>query len=222
LNQQYWNGRRPRYCPSCLAATPYWRALWDITLVTACPIHCVELCDSCSRCNHPLSWKRARLTEIALRALQATLKAINADARAGIVMQTVGSGLSLSLMAYLALCKKHPALGALRLVVITETHAMMDQFLYAYHDLLDSEERRPLIKVQSGEEFSDVIVANPGALIATTGQRLLKMPSVFQDQCVVVGYNLRSTLTKPASVFPKGIFILFTSTYPSEQLRDLA
>ncbi|WP_354459310.1 TniQ family protein [Paraburkholderia caledonica] len=108
LNQQYWNGRRPRYCPSCLAATPYWRALWDITLVTACPIHCVELCDSCSRCNHPLSWKRARLTEIALRALQATLKAINAGGRAGIVMQTVGSGLSLSLMAYLALCKSTP------------------------------------------------------------------------------------------------------------------
>ncbi|MFM0428437.1 TniQ family protein [Paraburkholderia aspalathi] len=61
LDQQYWNGRRPRYCPACLAANSYWRALWDITLVTACPIHCVELCDSCSKCDHPLSWKRARL-----------------------------------------------------------------------------------------------------------------------------------------------------------------
>ncbi|NIF81037.1 helix-turn-helix domain-containing protein [Paraburkholderia sp. Cy-641] len=61
LDQHYWNGRRPRYCPACLAANSYWRAQWDITLVTACPIHCVELCDSCSKCNHPLSWKRASL-----------------------------------------------------------------------------------------------------------------------------------------------------------------
>ncbi|MGN8134614.1 TniQ family protein [Paraburkholderia sp. 22099] len=61
LGQQYWNGRRPRYCPVCLADNSYWRALWDITLVTACPFHAVELCDSCSSCNRPLSWKRARL-----------------------------------------------------------------------------------------------------------------------------------------------------------------
>ena len=24
LNMKYWNGRRPRYCPECLAEKPYW------------------------------------------------------------------------------------------------------------------------------------------------------------------------------------------------------
>lgn len=59
--RQFWNGRRPRCCAACLASDPYWRASWDITLVTACPIHRAELLDSCSTCHQPLSWKRSRI-----------------------------------------------------------------------------------------------------------------------------------------------------------------
>lgn len=62
LNVKYWNGRRPRYCPECLAVKPYWRAAWDLTLMVACPIHRVRLRDSCPGCDQPLSWKRGRIS----------------------------------------------------------------------------------------------------------------------------------------------------------------
>lgn len=60
--QQFWNGRRPRYCAACLGSNPHWRASWDIALVTACPIHRAELLDSCSNCHQPLSWKRSHIS----------------------------------------------------------------------------------------------------------------------------------------------------------------
>jgi hypothetical protein len=61
LEHQFWNGRRPRCCGACLANKPYWRAAWDVTLVTACPIHRVGLLDSCCNCHRPLSWKRSHI-----------------------------------------------------------------------------------------------------------------------------------------------------------------
>ncbi|MFM0258054.1 TniQ family protein [Paraburkholderia sediminicola] len=61
LERQFWNGRRPRYCGACLANKPYWRAAWDVTLVTACPIHRAALLDSCCNCHKPLSWKRSHV-----------------------------------------------------------------------------------------------------------------------------------------------------------------
>lgn len=61
LESHYWNGRRPRYCPACLAANPHWHAVWDISLFTACPVHCCQLLDSCPGCHRPLSWKRRHI-----------------------------------------------------------------------------------------------------------------------------------------------------------------
>ncbi|MGC7405386.1 TniQ family protein [Pandoraea pneumonica] len=63
VDAQYWNGRRPRYCPVCLAQVPYWRAQWDLTLMVACPTHRVLLCDACPGCHRALSWKRRRVLE---------------------------------------------------------------------------------------------------------------------------------------------------------------
>lgn len=63
VDAKYWNGRRPRYCPVCLAQMPYWRAEWDLTLMVACPTHRVLLCDACPGCHRVLSWKRRRMVE---------------------------------------------------------------------------------------------------------------------------------------------------------------
>jgi hypothetical protein len=63
VDVKYWNGRTPRFCPTCLLEEPYWRAAWDLTLMVACPIHSVRLRDSCSVCHRPLSWKRGRISE---------------------------------------------------------------------------------------------------------------------------------------------------------------
>jgi TniQ len=48
----------PRLCPACLRERPIWWAVWDLGLVTACPIHQCLLFDRCPACGRKLAWQR--------------------------------------------------------------------------------------------------------------------------------------------------------------------
>lgn len=54
--------RRRRFCPLCLNAAVYHRALWDLKPVTACPSHGLKLQASCP-CGHTTSWTAPNLTK---------------------------------------------------------------------------------------------------------------------------------------------------------------
>lgn len=51
-----WNLRRRRFCGKCLAEKGYWRAAWDLSLVTCCTKHKIPLTDTCWHCGHSLDW----------------------------------------------------------------------------------------------------------------------------------------------------------------------
>jgi len=51
-----WNLRRRRFCGKCLAEKAYRRASWDLSLVTVCSRHRVQLHDACPHCRKPLDW----------------------------------------------------------------------------------------------------------------------------------------------------------------------
>lgn len=48
----------PRLCPACLRERPIWWAVWDLGLVTACPIHGCLLLSQCPACKRHLAWQR--------------------------------------------------------------------------------------------------------------------------------------------------------------------
>jgi len=50
-----------RVCPECLADAAYYRAIWDLTFVAACPIHRRLLVDDCTNCGRPLRWNGGEL-----------------------------------------------------------------------------------------------------------------------------------------------------------------
>ena len=52
------NYKRPRVCPACLNERPIWWAVWDLGLVTACPIHGCLLFNRCPACRRKLAWQR--------------------------------------------------------------------------------------------------------------------------------------------------------------------
>jgi hypothetical protein len=52
------NYRCPRLCSACLRVRPIWWAVWDLGLVTACPIHRCLLFSRCPACNRKLAWQR--------------------------------------------------------------------------------------------------------------------------------------------------------------------
>jgi hypothetical protein len=51
--------RRRRWCPLCLEEAPFWRGVWDLSLMTACPKHGILLVDRCPSCGRGLHWKMA-------------------------------------------------------------------------------------------------------------------------------------------------------------------
>jgi TniQ protein len=52
------NYRRPRICPLCLRECPVWWAVWDLGLITACPLHRCHLLNQCPACKRSLAWQR--------------------------------------------------------------------------------------------------------------------------------------------------------------------
>ena len=53
----------PRFCPKCLCTQPVWWAVWDLSAVSACPIHQCQLIDTCPHCKRRLRWFRPKLSE---------------------------------------------------------------------------------------------------------------------------------------------------------------
>jgi TniQ len=57
------NYRRPRLCPRCLGERAVWWAVWDLGLVTTCPIHHCHLLNQCPACKRMLAWQRPAVHE---------------------------------------------------------------------------------------------------------------------------------------------------------------
>lgn len=49
---------RPKVCPMCLQESNYYRKIWDIVLVTVCPVHKNLLLDKCLKCGERIEWRR--------------------------------------------------------------------------------------------------------------------------------------------------------------------
>lgn len=74
-----WSTRNRRYCPACLASDleearrirlePEWyvshRAMWDVRLITACPVHGVQLLGDCYKCGEELGWNTTNILRCA-------------------------------------------------------------------------------------------------------------------------------------------------------------
>lgn len=53
---------RPKVCPNCLIDSAYVRKVWDLAVVTACPIHKCLLLDECPRCKNFIPWVRGQVS----------------------------------------------------------------------------------------------------------------------------------------------------------------
>ncbi len=53
--------RTARICPACLREHGYVRRIWELTLITTCPIHKCLLVDECPKCHRSVPFLRPRL-----------------------------------------------------------------------------------------------------------------------------------------------------------------
>lgn len=53
----------PKVCPDCLRENNYCRKLWDLLVITVCPLHQTVMMDKCPCCNRKISWNRKGTSE---------------------------------------------------------------------------------------------------------------------------------------------------------------
>jgi predicted site-specific integrase-resolvase len=53
---------RPKICPACLRESNYYRKIWDLAPITACPIHKCLLIGVCPKCSKHISWNRNKVS----------------------------------------------------------------------------------------------------------------------------------------------------------------
>lgn len=63
IDREFVTLQHRRYCAHCLNDTPYHRAAWDLSVVTLCPEHGVELLSHCPQCKGKVGWTTSRLTQ---------------------------------------------------------------------------------------------------------------------------------------------------------------
>lgn len=52
------NYNRVQLCPICLQESPYYRSIWDLSVVSACPFHDCLLINRCPSCHQEIKWSR--------------------------------------------------------------------------------------------------------------------------------------------------------------------
>ena len=55
-----WRSLTPRLCPVCVASSGYHCLLWDLPLMSACPLHACLLVENCHACGLTYTWRTLR------------------------------------------------------------------------------------------------------------------------------------------------------------------
>lgn len=62
LDRDLLTANHRRMCPLCMKEAAFHRAIWDLSIVTVCPVHGIRLIDRCPTCGRMLSWTSAPLS----------------------------------------------------------------------------------------------------------------------------------------------------------------
>jgi hypothetical protein len=149
-------------------------------------------------------------------AISSTLASVRGDGRAGIVSQVAGSGITMTLMAYLIRCRDTPELASLPYIILVDRVDAANSLIERLSDLPGSSEPIKAVIPTSALELGQTLEAPGSRLVVTTWQmvRRLRREKKFSFSCLLVCFNAVQTGTSDydlTSLFPRGNFILFTS-----------
>jgi hypothetical protein len=160
---------------------------------------------------------RSYQLEIVDAAISSTLASVKSDGRAGIVSQVSGSGLSMTLLAYLARCRETTELANLPCIILVDRVDVGRALAERACDLPNASELMKMVMPSSALELKRTLEAPNSRPVVTTWQmlRMLDREQKFTFSCLVICFDLVRTGTPDfdiKSLFPRGNFILFAST----------
>lgn len=160
LPRELVNQSTRRACPLCLRENAYHRAIWDLSILTVCPAHAVQLLNKCHVCRKPLTWRVGPITHCSSPKCAADLRMAQCE------VITTGYTLGVKAADDL-LCRGsssgfHPAIRQL---------PVRDQLMLMLH---------------LGNQYAGGrSVPRPTQLLKTAGQQLHKILDFGHTQCVL-------------------------------------
>lgn len=170
---------------------------------------------------------RSYQLEIVDAAVSSTLASAQSDGRAGIVSQVTGSGLSMTLLAYLARCRETRELAGLPCIILVDRVDLGRSLVERMRnfDFPGASELMTAVMPNSALDLERALEAPNTRTIVTTWQMLRKLGrnQEYAFSCIVICFNLVQQGIPNfdlKSLFPRGNFILFASTpIPQDERR---
>jgi hypothetical protein len=167
---------------------------------------------------------------IARKAIEATSRAAAKKSyrRAGIIWQSLGTGMTLSILSYVEQALSLDVLNRPLIIVATELNLIVDQTYHLLTTMAGS--FTPVFdRGVRSESLIDALNSQDNKVIFTTIQRLFKLRShgpFNRDNLVFVGQDihLSSGIVSQTlfDLFPRAVFIFFTSSGPpTEEMKAL-
>jgi len=159
---------------------------------------------------------RHHQVEIVDRAIAATLNALPPDGsgKAGIIWQTIGSGLGISILSYVVRAFFHSRLQKKHIVVLVDRTALAKHFYKLLFDYVKHDNLLPLVLPRSKEELKRVFESNSPQIIISTVHKFTNQVFASEFQCLLIGYDLRSFPESLFAKFDNSTVILFSSSPP--------
>lgn len=146
-------------------------------------------------------------------ALSETKKALGVvrDRRVGIIWQTLGGGLSQTLISYITEARGLSQLSKCHIIVVVDRiHIAMQIFDQLPH----FPEVIPVLPRNKGE-LSDYLDSDIPNVIITTIQSLYFDRHKTSSKLLIIGYNIHTNCERLVSIFPNALYILFSSVPPN-------
>jgi hypothetical protein len=147
---------------------------------------------------------------IANAAIAATERAFNGNLRAGIVVQSLGTGMTMSLMAYLAGCRERPRLEHLTFIILVDRLGLVQQVVHQYRDWCHERKGPPVIVPETIDMLRIQLLKEQSGVIVTTVQKFQHVHTPIDRKCVVVCFGLKRPSSEYMQTLNHGTLIFFS------------
>lgn len=154
--------------------------------------------------------------EIVANALKATENALPpmGNRRAGIIWQTVGTGLGKTLVDYLLRVKQLPKIRNYHIIILADRVVLATQIHRLISDTLSKQNMAEVIIPGSRPELKEMLESENPKIIVSTVQKLTVAQLETERDILIIGYDLRGLPEQLPRSFPNATYILFTSAPP--------
>lgn len=156
--------------------------------------------------------------DIVDRAIRATINAMppKGNRKAGIVSQTIGSGLGSSVVSYLTRVRLLPKIRDNHVIILVNNLVLAAQIYRQISGLADQSNPIEISFLEDKTTFTETLESQEPKIIIATIQRFKLHTIATSKECLVIGYNLHTQSDRLLSLFPNAVYILFTTHRPQQ------